>query len=66
MIFMLGCSNPLNLPTPEKIGDKDRTRIISGKQAAQVVNKLHGRSVATDANLIVEYGKEKTDFLYPI
>ena len=64
IIFCLGCSNSTQLPTPEKIGDKERSRVISGKQAALVVNKLHGQSVAADANVIVEYDKEKKDILY--
>ena len=62
--FFLGCSNSIQLPTPEKIGDKERSRVISGKQAARIVNKMHGQSVAADANAIVEYGKEKKDILY--
>ena len=64
LIFFLGCSNSIQLSTPEKIGDKERSRIVSGKQAAQIVNKMHGQSVAADANVIVEYGKEKNDILY--
>ena len=63
-IFFLGCSNSIQLPTPEKIGHKERSRVISGKQAARVVNKMHSQSVAADANVIVEYGKEKKDILY--
>jgi hypothetical protein len=63
-IFFLGCSNSIQLPTPEKIGDKERSRVISGKQAARIVNKMHGQSVAADANAIVEYGREKIDILY--
>ena len=59
-----GTSGP-NLPTPEKIGEKERWRIITGEQAAQVVNRMHGQSVATDANVIAEYGTgEKKDVLY--
>ena len=59
-----GTSAP-DLPTPEKIGEKERLRVITGEQAAQVVNKMHGQSVATDANVIAEYGKgEKKDLLY--
>jgi len=51
------------LQTPEKIGEKERSRLITGEQAAQVVNKMHSRSVSTDANVIAEYGTEKKDFL---
>jgi len=64
IIFILGCVSPLNLPTPEKIGEKERVREITGKQAAQVVDKMHGRSIATNANVIAEYGRDKTDFLF--
>jgi hypothetical protein len=59
-----GTSAP-DLSTPEKIGEKERLRVITGQQAAQVVNKMHGQSVATDANVIAEYGQgEKKDILY--
>ena len=44
---------------------KERLRVISGEQAAGIVNRMHGRSVATDANIIAEYGKgDKKDILY--
>ena len=64
IIFCLGCSNSTQLPTPEKIGDKERIRVMSGKQAEHVVNKMHGQTVAADANVIVEYGTERKDLLY--
>jgi hypothetical protein len=64
IIFCLECSNTTQLPTPEKIGDKERFRVISGNQAAHVVNKMHGQTVAADTNVIVEYGTEKKDLLY--
>ena len=64
-IILIACSNPPDLPTPEKIGAKERLRLISGNQAAQVVNRMHGQPVATDANVIAEYGQgEKKDLLY--
>lgn len=61
---LLGCTNSKPLQTPEKIGEKERTGIVSGKRAAVVVNKLHGRSVADNANIIAEYGRGKKDLLY--
>ena len=64
LILFLGCSNSMQLPAPEKIGDKERSRVVSGKQAARVINKMHKQSVAADANAIVEYGKERKDILY--
>jgi len=64
-LILTGCTSAPNMPSPEKIGEKERLRVVSGEQAAQVVNKMHGQSVATDANLIAEYGQgEKKDVLY--
>ncbi len=64
-IVLVGCAHPPQLPTPERIGAKERLRVISGEQAARVVNRMHGQSVATDANVIAEYGKgDKRDILY--
>ena len=62
--FIIGCSSSVDLATPEKIGEKERIRVITGKQAVRIVNKMHGQSVATDANVIAEYGREKKDLLY--
>ena len=64
VMFLLGCASSTDLPAPEKIGDKERRRIIDGKQAARVINNMHGRAVATDANVIVEYGEDPKDLLY--
>ena len=64
IILIFGCANPLNLPTPEKIGEKERVREISGNRAAQAVDKMHGRSVATHANVIAEYGRNPKDLLF--
>jgi hypothetical protein len=64
VLFILGCSNSVTLSTPAKIGEKERIKVITGKQAAQVVDKMHGQSVAADANVIAEYGREKKDLLY--
>ena len=63
-LALLGCSAPSHLETPERMGEKERTKIISGKKAAQVVNGMHGLSVAPDASIIVEYGRGKKDVLY--
>ena len=63
-LALLGCSNANSIQTPDKIGEKERTGVISGKQAVVVVNKLHGRVVAADANVIAEYGHQKKDLLY--
>ncbi len=65
IIFLLGCVNSTTeLPSPERIGQKERIRVISGNQAARVINKMHIQSVAAAANVIAEYGQEKTDILY--
>ena len=64
-LIVAGCSNAADLSTPDTIGEKARLRMITGKQAARVVDRLHGRSVATNANVIAEYGNgENKDILY--
>jgi len=63
-LALFGCSAPTYLETPEKIGEKERTKIVSGKKAARVVNRMHGLSVTPDANIIAEYGRGKKDVLY--
>jgi hypothetical protein len=63
--FIVGCNNSTaELSAPQKIGHNERTRTISGNQAADVINKMHSQSVAADANAIVEYGQGKKDILY--
>ena len=63
--ILSGCTSAPDLPTPDKIGEKERFRVVSGKQAARVVNRMHGQSVATSENAIAEYGDgEKKDILY--
>jgi hypothetical protein len=64
ILFSLGCSNSPDLSTPGKIGAKDRVRLITGNQAARVINKMHRSAVASDANIIAEYGRDKKDLLY--
>ncbi|UCD82455.1 MAG: hypothetical protein JSW26_13825 [Desulfobacterales bacterium] len=65
MIFWLGCANSTTeLPSPERIGQKARVNVISGNQAARVINKMHSQSVAAAANVIAEYGPDKKDILY--
>ena len=64
-LLLFGCSDGIDIPTPEKIGERARLHLVSGQPAAQVVDRMHGRSVATDANVIAEYGNdEKKDILY--
>ena len=63
-VVMFGCSNPTEIQTPEKIGEKDRLNLITGAEAAAVVNKLHGSTVATGGDVIAEYGRGKKDLLY--
>ena len=64
LILCLECTSSTHLPTPDKVGHKERIRVTSGSQAADIVDKMHGQSVAADENVIVEYGKEKKDLLY--
>ena len=59
-----GCMGATDIRTPEKIGEKDRVRVITGDQAAAIVNKMHSGEVAGDDNAIVEYGSAKKVVLY--
>ena len=63
-VVVFGCSNTTEIQTPEKIGEKVRRNLITGAKATAVVNKLHGRTVATGGDVIAEYGREKKDLLY--
>jgi len=63
-VLVLGCSSTTEIPTPEKIGEKDRVNLITGAKAAAVVNRLHRNNVATGGDVIAEYGRTKKDLLY--
>ena len=58
------CVKTPDIQTPEKMGTKDRTTITSGEEAIKVIDKLHGLSVAANANVIAEYGVDEKDVLY--
>ena len=64
LIVLLGCSSSVDVASPEGIGEKERVRVVDGNQAARIINRMHNQSVAADANVIAEYGKEKKDLLY--
>ena len=64
LIVLFGCSSAADIATPEGIGEKERIRVVDGDQAAQIINRMHKQSVAADANVIAEYGREKKDLLY--
>jgi hypothetical protein len=59
-----GCMGATDIRTPEKIGEKDRVRVITGDRAAAIVNKMHSGEVAGDDNAIAEYGSDKKAVLY--
>ena len=54
-LILSGCTSAQDLPTPDKIGEKERMRVITGKQAAGVVNRMHGQSVAADLSVLWGY-----------
>jgi hypothetical protein len=58
LIVIPGCSRSPDLPTPERIGNKERIREISGKQAAQVVDKMHGLRGKKDLLYISRYSDQ--------
>jgi len=63
-VLLFGCSNTTEIPTPEKIGKKERVKVITGAKAAAVVNRLHRSKVATGGDVIAEYGRDPKDLLY--
>jgi hypothetical protein len=64
LIVLLGCSSSADIASPEGIGEKERVRVVDGNQASQIINRMHNQSVAADANVVAQYGKEKKDLLY--
>ena len=58
------CQSPNAIVTPEQIGIKKRSKIISGQNAINDIDKLHGLAVASTDNLIAEYGEQDPDLLY--
>jgi len=64
LVVVVGCANTTEIPTPEKLGEKERGNLISGSEAAAIVNKLHRSKVATGGDVIAEYGRAKKDLLY--
>ncbi len=61
---LIGGCDTSDVKTPETIGEKKRTNIIVGSEAREAIDKLHGLNVATEENLIAEYGDEQKDLLY--
>jgi len=49
---------------PKTLGDLELSNVISGEEAIEEINKLHGLSVAATRNSIAEYGDERKDLLY--
>lgn len=63
-ILIWGCMGATDIRTPEKIGENQRVRVITGDRAAAIVNKLHSGEVAGDDNAIAEYGNDNKVILY--
>ena len=63
-IYINSCNNQENLPTPDTVGTKTRSKIFSRTESVEVINKLHALSVAAQNNIIAEYGTDKKDLLY--
>jgi hypothetical protein len=64
IVFLISCSDKSGLKAPEKLGDKQQTKLISGDEAIKRINEVHGLAVAPSANVIVEYGDMEKDLLY--
>jgi hypothetical protein len=63
-IYIKSCNNQDILPTPDIVGTKARSKIFSRSESLEAINKLHGLSVATQNNIIAEYGTDPKDLLY--
>jgi len=63
-LTIIQCSNTTEIKTPLKIGAKNRTKIITGKEAANLIDKLHNLKVSPQNNLVAEYGSQDPDILY--
>jgi len=66
MIFFWtnGCTKREIITAPENIAEKKLTNIISGPDAVKVIDKMHGLAVATEKNIVAEYGEDPKDLLY--
>jgi hypothetical protein len=46
------------------VGNKAKSRVLSGEESVIEINKLHGLAVAAQSNVIAEYGEGQVDLLY--
>ena len=58
------CQESVDSLVPSEIGEKVQQRIISGEEAAQVIDELHTFSVAKIKNIIAYYDDKNEDILY--
>ncbi len=63
-IILVACGEKAGFSTPDKLGSKNRTKLITGEEAIKVIDELHGLAVTPSSNLIAEYGMEEKDLLY--
>ncbi len=62
--LIISCQEKSDLAVPKTLGDLELSKVITGGEAIEEINKLHGLSVAASKNIIAEYGREKKDLLY--
>lgn len=62
--LFFGCAGEGVLEVPDKLIDREKTKLISGAEAIKIINKMHGLEVAPDLNVIAEYGNGEIDLLY--
>ena len=63
-LLYVSCSGNPEVQAPDRLGDLKRTALITGSEAIQVINQLHGLPVAGQINFIAEYGEDPKDLLY--
>lgn len=64
LLLCAGCTGNPEIKVPDRLGNLKRTMLITGEEAIQVINQMHGLPVASEVNFIAEYGEDPKDLLY--
>ena len=63
-LLVSACSTSPESKVPDILGEETRVRLVTGDEAVQSINHLHGLDVASTKNIIAYYGTEEEDILY--
>jgi uncharacterized protein YcfL len=64
LFLLFGCSQKEDSPVPSEILDLQRTELISGEAAAEIINHLHQQSVTQGDNYVARYGNNEYTATY--